>query len=138
MKSKRATKRNRGQALIEMACAIIALVWLSLGMIEFGRMLMITNMVTHATRDGARAAAVVPRTKRCASNGHLTAAAQTDIVNKVTAKLSPFGITGLAVAVTNATAADGTPIVTVGVTGGVPWIMQYMATFISGSGSQAL
>jgi Flp pilus assembly protein TadG len=60
----RCTSGQRGQALVEMAMSIILLTILSLGIVEFGRMLMIVSVVTHAARDGARSAAAMPATNR--------------------------------------------------------------------------
>lgn len=58
--SKTVRHATRGQALAEMGLVILLLVTMLLGIIEFGRMLMLTNMVVHAARDGARIAAVTP------------------------------------------------------------------------------
>jgi Flp pilus assembly protein TadG len=52
---------RRGQALVETAVAIIAVVLLAAGILEFGRAFMLLNMVTHATRDAARLAATLPK-----------------------------------------------------------------------------
>ena len=51
-------KRQRGQALAEMGLVVLLFVVLTLGIIDFGRMLMVLNVITHATRDGARIAAL--------------------------------------------------------------------------------
>ncbi len=72
----------RGQALTETAIVVVLLVLLSLGIIEFGRAFMVLNMVTHAARDGARAAAVVPTASRDA-NGIINSTAQTAIKDQV-------------------------------------------------------
>lgn len=50
---------QRGQALIEMGIIVVLFVILSMGIVEFGRAFMLANMVMHAARDGARAAAVI-------------------------------------------------------------------------------
>lgn len=50
--------RQRGQALVEMGLVVLLFTVLTLGIVDFGRMLMILNVVTHAARDGARAASV--------------------------------------------------------------------------------
>jgi Flp pilus assembly protein TadG len=122
MKSKRATRRTRGQALIEMAVSIIALFWLTISIIEFGRMMMVTNMITHAMRDGARAAAVVSKDKRCQSNGFLTAAEQGVIKTQVNQLISDVGVSGLTISITGGTSADGTPIVTCSAAGSVSYL----------------
>lgn len=56
----RRTARQRGQALAEMGFVVLLFVVLTLGIIDFGRMLMILNVITHAARDGARIAALTP------------------------------------------------------------------------------
>jgi Flp pilus assembly protein TadG len=58
---------RRGQTLVELAIVIFTFVLLMLGIVELGRAFMIANVVTHATRDGARSAAVVPAAGRDAS-----------------------------------------------------------------------
>jgi hypothetical protein len=47
-------RRQRGQALAEMGMVITILVFLMMGIVEFGRAMMIANMITQAARDGAR------------------------------------------------------------------------------------
>ncbi len=49
---------RRGAALVEMAIVLPIFVTLLLGMIEFGRALMVGQLVTNAAREGARAAIV--------------------------------------------------------------------------------
>jgi Flp pilus assembly protein TadG len=56
----RAPHHKRGQAMAEMGIVILLLVVMLFGIIEFGRMFMVANMITHAARDGARFAAVQP------------------------------------------------------------------------------
>jgi len=50
--------RQRGQALAELALCILLFTILTLGIVDFGRMLMVLNVITHAARDGARIAAL--------------------------------------------------------------------------------
>jgi hypothetical protein len=59
--------RERGQALAETGIVLTILVFMTLGTIEFGRAWMIANVVTTAARDGARAAATLPRFDRLQS-----------------------------------------------------------------------
>jgi Flp pilus assembly protein TadG len=54
------TTRQRGQAIAEMGIVVLLFVVLTLGIIDFGRMLMVLNVITHAARDGARLAALTP------------------------------------------------------------------------------
>lgn len=62
-----ARRGERGQALVEMGIVLMLLLTLMMGTVEFGRAWMISNMVTHAARNAARAAAVVPPASRSAS-----------------------------------------------------------------------
>lgn len=54
----RSRRGQRGQALAEMGLVVLLFTVLTLGIIDFGRMLMVMNVVTHAARDGARDAAL--------------------------------------------------------------------------------
>ncbi len=66
----RALKNERGQELAELAITLVLFLLLALSIVEFGRMLMIASMVTHAARDGARMAAVEPATNRDGNGDH--------------------------------------------------------------------
>jgi Flp pilus assembly protein TadG len=73
--------RQRGQAIAEMGLVILLFVVLTLGIVDFGRMLMVLNVITHATRDGARIAALT-RADRW-SGGTLTGAELAAVTNRV-------------------------------------------------------
>ncbi|MBM4074830.1 MAG: pilus assembly protein, partial [Planctomycetes bacterium] len=49
-------QRRRGAAMVEMALVLPLFLMLVLGIIEFGRAMMIANLVTNAAREGARTA----------------------------------------------------------------------------------
>lgn len=49
-------KQRSGAALVEMAIVLPIFLMVSLGIIEFGRALMVANMVTNSAREGARMA----------------------------------------------------------------------------------
>lgn len=49
---------RQGAAMVEMALVLPIFMMVSLGIIEFGRAMMVSNMVTNAAREGARAAVV--------------------------------------------------------------------------------
>jgi len=68
--SRRSTSQ-RGQGLVEMGIVVLLMVTLAMGIVEFGRILMILNMITNATRDAARAAAAMSRSDRSSTNAHL-------------------------------------------------------------------
>jgi len=111
--------RARGQALAELGIVIVLFVFLGLGIIEFGRAWMIINMVTHAARDGARAAAALPPASR-ASSGHITAwgPIETSVENYIQDN------TGQTMTATGISTADvgGVPMVAVQVEGQVDWL----------------
>jgi hypothetical protein len=54
----RSRRSQRGQAVVEFAFILPLLLLLILGITELGRMIMRTNLLTQAAREGARAAAV--------------------------------------------------------------------------------
>lgn len=49
-----ATNRRRGAALVEMALVLPIFLTVTLGIIEFGRAMMVSQLVTNAAREGAR------------------------------------------------------------------------------------
>jgi Flp pilus assembly protein TadG len=111
--------RQRGQALIEMALVVVLFVTLTMGVIEFGRAWMVSNMITHAARDGARAAAVTPTANR-GVGGTLsnTAAIQANVLASIG---NAVPTSGFNVAVTQPT-IGGIPMVQVTVTATVPYM----------------
>ncbi len=62
---------RRGTALVEMALVAPLFLFFILGIVEFGRAMMISQLVTNAARDGARVAATVGST-----NGSVEAAVE--------------------------------------------------------------
>jgi len=64
-----ARRAEAGQALAEMGIVVTVVVFLALGIIEFGRAWMIANVVVTAARDGARAASTLPLADRYQSGG---------------------------------------------------------------------
>jgi len=127
----RPARAERGQSLVELGITIVLLVTLAMGIIEFGRAFMIANMVTAATRDGARAAAVTSSTNRDATTGQISSAGksaiQTQVVNEVNS-VAPNLFTTSNVAVCQSTLDASCPTVagintvTVTVTKNVPFI----------------
>jgi Flp pilus assembly protein TadG len=118
---------QRGQALAEMGIIIILLVTLSMGVMEFGRAWMVGNMITHAARDGARAAALQPSSNRDASGFIIDTSGIQTLVND---EISDVGVTGLTVAVTYPDTA-GTPMVRVTVSGDVDYFTGLFGTSFS-------
>ena len=69
-------RNRRGAAAVEMAIVTPVFLLLAFGIIEFGRGLMVSNLVTIATREGARQAIVDGST-----NAEETAAIQSFMPN---------------------------------------------------------
>lgn len=112
-------RRPRGQAIVEMGIVLVLLVTLIMGIVEFGRAFMIANMITHATRDAARAAAIVPAGSRNTS-GIITNVAA--IEGLVKTQLTGTVDTSVLTAKLTQTTTSGIPTVTMTVTGTVPYV----------------
>jgi Flp pilus assembly protein TadG len=85
--SKSGRKRRRGAAAVEFAIVAPVFILFVLGIVEYGRAMMVQQLLTNATREGARRAVVQG----------VTAAEATGIVE---AMLSNAGVTGAQVTVT--------------------------------------
>jgi Flp pilus assembly protein TadG len=122
--------RQRGQALAEMAFVVVLLVMLSLGIIDFGRMLMVQNVITHAVRDGARIAAL---TKDTDWGGFtMSGAPLTTVRNRIRDQLSTVMSTSDATTIANTAVVTRTntglptgETASVNVTGSVPFIFSF-------------
>jgi Flp pilus assembly protein TadG len=112
-------RSQRGQGLVELGIVILVFAFLVMGILEFGRAWMLANMITHAARDGARAAAVLPPSNRDA-NGIITDSSpiQARVTSQIQNVMNPAGLT---VVVDQPTAA-GIPLVRVAVNGSVPYL----------------
>jgi len=111
---------RRGQALVELGIIIVLLVFLVMGIIEFGRAWMIGNMITQAARHGARAAAVLPVSKRNATTHVITDSSA--IVTQVQNQIQNVYAGALDVTVNPQADAGGIPLVSVTVSGAVPFL----------------
>ncbi len=78
-KMSRSFRRQRGAAAVEFAVVAPVFVLLIFGMIEYGRMVMVQQMLTNASREGARRAV-------------LEGATETDVRTVVTNYLTPANI----------------------------------------------
>jgi Flp pilus assembly protein TadG len=87
-----------------MALVVLLLVTLIFGMIDFGRVLMIANMVTHATRDGARMASVMDR---CDSTGNLGPTNLANVETAITTLLGDVGVDDAMIEVNSGVAVGG-------------------------------
>jgi len=134
---------ERGQALVELPLALVLLVLLMMGIIEFGRAWMVISMLTHAARDGARAAAVLSQTNRgscgsiSSSYGPIAGAAGTGLVKTEIGNV--IDTTALTVSISQ-TPAPGSapcaapatvPMVTVTISGSVPYVFNLVGSSFS-------
>ena len=120
-------RNQRGQALIEMAVVVTLLFFLVMGIIEFGRAFMVTNMITHAARDGARFGATLDPALRD-NKGCFTSAGRTEIENHVNDQLDNVGVTTTNVDVTQPCDANNIATVTVAITGKINYIFNLVGT----------
>lgn len=79
----RKTSNRRGAAMVEMALVLPLFVMLVLGIIEFGRAMMIANLVTNAAREGARMAVLDGST-----NADVTSTIRTFLRSAISSSLS--------------------------------------------------
>jgi len=91
-------QRRRGAAMVEMAFILPIFIMMVFGVIEFGRAMMISQLVTNSARDGARLAIIDGSTNQSVTT------AVTDFLNQ-SAGLNPADVT---VAIT-VTAGPGNP-----------------------------
>lgn len=124
---RKAIRNQRGQALVEAGLVVSFLVLTSLGLVEFGRAFMISNVLTHALRDGARQAAVVPASQRD-SNGFITdsTAIKTRVKDIMKQVLDTSTVNGINVAVSQQ-AENGINTVKVTATGNIPYTFKVVA-----------
>jgi len=125
----RAVGNQRGQALAETGIVIVLLLLLVMGVVEFGRAFMVSNMITHAARDGARTAAVVGVNDRD-SSGFITSGKKSSIVttvrDAVAAVVGSSTASGLSIAVNQSGGGGGPPaVVTVSISGNIPFILHW-------------
>ena len=123
----RVLRGQSGQALVEMAIVVVLLLTLLMAVFEFGRVWMIGTMLTNAASDGARMASVVPSTERDANGLILNLAPIQDQVRTEIAKVAGAAAFGPAV-VTQSGGGGTIPMVTVAVTGDVPYAFNIFGT----------
>ena len=116
MTNSRRKTRQRGQALAEMGMVVLLFVVLTLGIIDFGRMLMIVNVITHAARDGARIAALTSPDNWAAQQGTLVASVEAQIATVTTTSFTVSRACSV---------VGGLPEVTVPVTGQEPFLFSF-------------
>ena len=115
-----------------MAIVIVLLATLTMGVMEFGRAWMINNMIVQAAREGARAAAVAPRTNRDPDTGLIlsTAGIETLVKGQIAGVLDAASVAAFTVNVTQPT-VGGIPVVRVTVNGSAPYIFNLGGTDFS-------
>ncbi|HTM54667.1 MAG TPA: TadE/TadG family type IV pilus assembly protein [Pirellulales bacterium] len=100
--------RRRGTAAVEFALVAPLFVLLVFGMIEYGRMVMVQQLLVNAAREGARV-------------GVLDGSTQTSVTTAVNNYLSPAGITTATVTVVPSTPSSAAATAPVTVTVSVPF-----------------
>ncbi len=91
---------------------------------------MIVNMVTHALRDGARAAAVVPVSDR--TDGTINGATVNAILARVQSDIGSVMATAtLDQPTVLQSTVDGIPVVTVRITGTIPYVFGFFGSGIA-------
>src|SRR5262249_15779834 len=99
---------------------------------EFGRAWMMANIITHAARDGARAAALIPAARRSAGviSGTDADNIKDQVATFIAAAVEPLTstITANDVSVVQAVDDAGIPTVAVTVTGSVPFVFNLWGT----------
>jgi TadE-like protein len=122
-----ALANQRGQSIVELGVILVLFVSLTFGTIEYGRAWMITNMITHAARDGARAAAVVPAVNRVSGviQGDDLSNIQFQILTQIANVMDPSTIDTPAVEQLN---DGGINVVRVTVGGFVPFVFNIFGT----------
>ena len=97
---RRNKQARRGAAMVEMALVLPVFLMLVLGIIEFGRGMMVANLVTNSAREGARMAVLDGST-----NTEVATAVQTFLVSAIGHGISSADIT----TTITVTAAAGNP-----------------------------
>jgi len=114
---------QRGQAMVELGICLMLFLALGFGIVEFGRVLMLSNVITHAARHGARSGSVVPPSGR--TNGTFTGSTvtnlQTEVRNQMANVMSQGQANAFGVAVSQPT-INGMPLVQVRITGSIPYL----------------
>lgn len=87
MKLHQHADRRRGAAMVEMAVVLPVFLMVVMGIIEFGRGMMISNLVTNAAREAARAAVLDGST-----NAAVTSAARTFLRSAISSNLTDTDI----------------------------------------------
>jgi len=135
MNAENTRSRSRGQALVEMSVAVLVLFFTVITIIEFGRAFMITNMLTHSARDGARVGAVLSSSNRQAGGSRcLNSTGVSAVCSRVRTQLrnvmSQSDVSGMGITVSQpcSGAAPGTPVIKVELIGTLNYLF-YGATF---------
>ena len=115
-----ARRSDRGQALVETGIIIVLFVTLVMGTIEFGRAWLVSNMITHAARDGARVAATWPTRTGVTISSTDKTTIQNQVQTQLTNTLGPSGLT----ATLTQTVVGTVPTVQLRVNGPIPYLFR--------------
>ncbi|SHI69267.1 TadE/TadG family type IV pilus assembly protein [Desulfofundulus thermosubterraneus] len=87
---------NRGQAMVELAIVLPVVILILMGIFEFGRVFYAYQMVTNASREGARLAAL--------------GRPDSEVVERATAAAGPVGTLEVSISPPPGTRSRGTPV----------------------------
>ena len=123
----RTTAGRRGQAIAEMGMVVLLFVVLTLGIMDFGRMLMVLNVITHAARDGARIAALTKNDRWAggALSGADLAAVQTRVRAQIATVMPQSQADAFTVTPSKFSAGAAGDEASVRVQGSVPFIFSF-------------
>jgi Flp pilus assembly protein TadG len=97
---KRVIQSEKGQALVEFALVLPVFIFLVFGIIEFGRLWETVNIMTSASREGARAAAVSAPDMTPAMNAAQNVLTAGNVTNATINAVGPNGANEVVVTVT--------------------------------------
>src|SRR5262245_41485376 len=110
-----------------------------MGTIEFGRAWMISNMITHAARDGARMAATWPtRTSGGGFSSSDQKTIQDDVKAKITSVLGPNSLTATLTTGTVASGSTTIPTVSIQVGGNVNYLFRLLPNMTTFSANRTV
>jgi Flp pilus assembly protein TadG len=96
--------QRRAAAAVEFAVVLPLLMAVMLGIMEYGRLFMVRQTMTHAAREGARIAML-----------QTTDAPYTEVTDRITEVMNPTGLTGYSVSMVHATTEDPTETITLSI-----------------------
>lgn len=102
--NRKKSQKRRAAAAVEFAVVLPLLMAVMLGIMEYGRLFMVRQTMTHAAREGARIAML-----------QTTDAPYTEVTDRITEVMNPTGLTGYTVNMTHASSEDPTETITLAI-----------------------